>query len=119
MEACRMAVRLEPGRPEAYCLLLSHFVETDGSFSLEEELLFREVLELDTEKGNALEVLRRHKPAYGRVAYEIGLAYFYDYEGSGGRRASAVWLLALSLIHISGAAAAARPLFWQAISCRS
>ena len=94
MEACRMAVRLEPGRPEAYCLLLSHFVETDGSFSLEEELLFREVLELDTEKGNALEVLRRHKPAYGRVAYEIGLAYFYDYEGSGGRRASAVWLLA-------------------------
>ncbi len=92
-EACRLAVRLEPGRPEAYCLLLKRFVETDGRFSPEEERLFREVLELNTERGSALEVLKRHKSAYGKVAYETGMAYFYDYEGSGGRRASAVWLL--------------------------
>ena len=94
LAACRKAIRLEPGLAEGYQCLMEIFLE-DGMFSEEEELTLREVLnERPDGGGRFLDRLQRNGTEYQRAAYEIGQAYFYDYEGADGKRASARWLLA-------------------------
>lgn len=94
LEACRKAIRLEPGLAEGYRCMMEIFLE-DGTFSAEEEILLREILNERQEGGKRfLERLQTNEAEYQRAAYEIGQAYFYDYEGTDGKRASARWLLA-------------------------
>ena len=88
---CEQAILLEPQRPEAYEQLLEIYVETDGSFSVSEERQFQELLRSESGLGTVWSRLQRGGAACGRAAYRIGLAYFYEYEGAGGRGASAVW----------------------------
>ena len=78
LEACRKAIRLEPGLSEGYHCLMEIFLE-DGTFSAEEELVLREVLnERSDGGGRILDRLQRNETEYQRAAYEIGQAYFYD-----------------------------------------
>ncbi|MCI8464373.1 MAG: serine/threonine protein kinase [Lachnospiraceae bacterium] len=94
LEACKRAIFLEPGLAEGYRCLLHIFLE-DGVFSVEEELIFREILNGRQDGGkSSLEQLQAEVEEYQSAAYEIGQAYFYDYEGVDGKRASARWLLA-------------------------
>ena len=94
LEACRRAIRLEPGLAEGYRCLMKIFLE-DGTFSAEEELVLREVLNERLDGGGRiLDRLQKNETEYQKAAYEIGQAYFYDYEGTDGKRASARWLLA-------------------------
>lgn len=94
LEACGRAIRLEPGLAEGYQCLLDIFLE-DGVFSREEELTLRELLNSRSDDGRrTLEVLQGHETEYQKAAYVIGQAYFYDYEGTDGKRASARWLSA-------------------------
>jgi hypothetical protein len=96
LEACRKAIRLEPGLAEGYECLIEIFLE-DGAFSVEEELILREVLNGRQEGGGRfLEELQKDEKEYQRAAYDIGQAYFYDYEGTDGKRASGRWLEAAS-----------------------
>lgn len=94
LEACKNAIRLEPELSEAYECLLGIFLE-DGEFSVEEELTLRGILnERQADGTRFMEALQRNRKEYQRAAYAIGQAYFYDYEGTDGKRASARWLLA-------------------------
>ena len=88
---CGQAILLEPQRSEAYECLLQTYVETDGGFSVSEEQQLQELFRSETDQGTVRTRLQRGGAACGRAAYEIGLAYFYEYEGAGGRGASGVW----------------------------
>ncbi|MCD2492052.1 serine/threonine protein kinase [Lacrimispora sp. NSJ-141] len=93
LDFCRKAVDLEPGRAEAYLILVQTFLEDDGKFTSEEERLLRGILDKKNHGGKSnREQLGRNKGEQIRAAYEIGQAYFYYYEGSGGKGASAIWL---------------------------
>ena len=59
----------------------------------EEERLLQELLYAPASDGEQTvkEALARDRKSYGRLAYEIGLAYWYFYENSGGKTAAANW----------------------------
>lgn len=96
--ACEAAIRLNPSRAEGYLELLSQVfltVELDGriSFTREEDEKLRELLNQRAADGKTYEMhLKENREGYERLAYELGLAYFYDYEGSGNKRYGVKWL---------------------------
>lgn len=76
-----------------WCSHLLGRIEEDYSFSLEEEDVLKKLIfaipsggEQTTEK-----LLEQHPEEYGALAYRIGLAYWYFYEGSGGKSAAFRW----------------------------
>ncbi len=90
---CYEKVILEhPQNGRAYQGLLSRITE-DGSFSLEEEEILRKILyeNYGGQGQTVLEELQKNAEAYGNFAYETGIAYWYYFEGSGGRSAAASW----------------------------
>ncbi len=114
LEACRRAIRLEPGLAEGYRCLMEIFLE-DGLFSAEEELILREILNGRQDGGGRfLERLQKNEGEYQKAAYKIGQAYFYDYEGADGKRASVRWLQAAA----SGQALSEQELFRAGVLSR-
>ncbi|MCD7765842.1 MAG: serine/threonine protein kinase [Lachnospiraceae bacterium] len=86
------ASALFPGDSEWYLNLLDQ-VTADGLFDEIEEQAVKELIyavQPDT-GATALELLKENEEAYGEVAYRFGLAYWYFYEGSGGKSAAAWW----------------------------
>ena len=98
IEACEGAIRLNPVREEGYLELLNHVflvVEEDGivSFTREEDERLRGILNQRTAEGKTYEMhLRENRKGYERLAYELGLAYYYDYEGEGNKSYGVKWL---------------------------
>lgn len=97
-EACERAIRLNPGREEGYLELLGQVfltVEEDGTvcFTREEDELLRKIFNQKAADGKTYEMhLGKNRKGYERVAYELGLAYYYDYEGEGSKSYGVKWL---------------------------
>lgn len=86
------AARLRPADAELYFHLLDRMLQ-DYRFDCEEEELMQRLLfaVLPGQQVTVWEQLLAQREVYGRLAYELGLAYWYFYEGSGGRTAAAKW----------------------------
>ena len=98
------AIELAPYRGEAYEELLNFFLwqhnENSGNekntvcvFSEEEEQQMRRMLGIvgDSSRSNE-EYLETNKEAYEEFAYDLGIAYFYSYDGTGNKAAAKKWL---------------------------
>ncbi len=92
MECYRSASALFPGDGEWYLRLLE-YVTSDGLFEESEEEFVKELIYTLRSDGSttAMELLETDAESYGIVAYRLGLAYWYFYEGSGGKSAAAWW----------------------------
>lgn len=105
MEYYENAITLNPGSGDAYEGLLNFFLwqnnETSSNgggqvvcvFSDEEEQKIRKALGItgDAKRSNE-EYLRVNGDAYEKFAYDLGIAYFYSYNGTGNKAASKKWL---------------------------
>ncbi|WP_394911938.1 serine/threonine protein kinase [uncultured Robinsoniella sp.] len=94
LKNCRSAIFLNPVREEAYQQLIEIFLE-DGSMSEEEDIFLRKMLKEKSEGDTKSheEVLRTDEEAFLRVSYEIGMAYWYYFDGDGGKSYAARWFL--------------------------
>ena len=94
LKNCRSAIFLNPVREEAYQLLIEIFLE-DGLMSEEEDVFLRKILKEKSEGDTRSheEVLRTNNEAFIRISYEIGMAYWYYFEGDGGKAYAARWFL--------------------------
>lgn len=103
------AAQLRPADAGLYFHLLDRMLQ-DYRFDCEEEELMQRLLfaVLPGQQVTVWEQLLAQREVYGRLAYELGLAYWYFYEGSGGRTAAAKWFgrAVDSLAEDSGEAAA-------------
>lgn len=88
----------------SWAIQLMGRIEDDFWFSLDEEAALREILFCPAEdfwnagqeksgefEADYLEVLKKNKEQYGWFCYRLGRAYWYFYEGTGGKRAAAEW----------------------------
>ncbi len=96
-ECYARAVRLRPGQADAYLALLKNqFLQTEEhgtiSFTKEEDYWLRSLLAQEQGDASYESILRENPEAYEKVAYELGLAYFYDYEGEGNKAYAVKWL---------------------------
>lgn len=80
----KSAVQKAPGREEGYQQLLKCYL-ADEAFSAEEAI----ALEAQLAEGEAF--LSEQKEEYSGLCYDIGVAYWYYYTGSGGKTYSLVW----------------------------
>lgn len=99
------AIALNPMEGKAYEELLHFFLwqknEESGSssgravcvFSDTEEQMIRKALGItgDRRRSNE-EYLKENGAAYSKLAYDLGIAYFYSYDGTGNKAASRKWL---------------------------
>lgn len=99
------AIALNPAEPEAYEGLLKFFLwqnnrEGDADsgqiscvFSDKEEQIIRKILGISGggRRSNE-EYLKENPSAYEKFAYDLGIAYFYSYNGRGNKAASRKWL---------------------------
>ncbi len=88
----RQAVSLCPGDILPYRKLVER-INADCSFSLEEEQALQALMDvpLPMEEERAFERLERTSDEFGEFAYDLGITYWYFYEGAGGRAAAAGW----------------------------
>lgn len=85
------AIRLNPSCETGYLDFIENLLE-DNCLSEKEDVELRRVL-LESE-GNGIsceEKLQGNQSGYGEVAYEIGMAYWYFYEGEGGKNYAVRW----------------------------
>lgn len=90
--ACyKKAVTLCPDHLEAFFHFMNRILD-DLVFNAEEEeqLLSLLNLQVSFDTGSAFEMIQGGD-SYGELAYHLGIAYWYFYEGSGGRSAAAAW----------------------------
>lgn len=88
----RQAILLCPGEICPYQKLVER-INTDYVFSLEEEQVLQSVMDaaIPLEEESIFEQVERTSDEFGKFAYDLGIAYWYFYEGSGGRTAAAGW----------------------------
>ncbi len=79
--------------PAKDCLRMLKRATADGVFDPEEETALRDLLYRvpDGSDETVLEQIREDEEKYGLLAYRIGLAYWYFYEGSGAKSTAAAW----------------------------
>ncbi len=88
----RQAVFMDPGRKDAYLQYLED-AGSDGRFSAREDLFLRDLFHtvgLGSDLTNE-ELLRKDPEAYGEVAFQTGLVYWYDAPEEDGRHIAAGW----------------------------
>lgn len=99
------AITLNPMEGEAYEKMLNFFLwqnneeESSASgqvscvFSDTEEQTVRKALGINGDgKRSNEEYLKGNSDAYNKFAYDLGIAYFYSYDGTGNKAASRKWL---------------------------
>lgn len=90
----RRAVALNPKRADAYEKLMENVFLADDYFSQEEAT---EMIQIFEEKGTDqkehLRALEADPEEYGKVAFRMGIAYFYYYEGEGNKQLAKRWFL--------------------------
>lgn len=88
----REAAALCPEREDLYVYFVRRMMQ-DCRMDQEDERLLQELLYAQVSDGGQTvkEALARNPEVYGSLAYEIGLVYWYFYEGSGGKTAAASW----------------------------
>lgn len=77
------AIQLKPAAAEGYEKLLEQFL-SDDTFSKEESDTMTQILNTYV-NGKTCEDALSRTADYGEFSYEMGLAYFYCYEGSGNK----------------------------------
>ncbi len=104
--ACyQVAITLNPKNSRAYKALLETFLWRDNEeqeevqdysvcfFSEKEEEFIRKMLGITREgKKRNEEYLKSRKREYESFAYDLGIAYFYSYNGTGNKAAAEKWL---------------------------
>ena len=91
--ACyQRAVFSDPQRKEAYLQYLRQ-ADADGCFDRSEEEAFRQLLHMLPLGSDETyeEMLARDPENYGEVASALGMMYWYDYQGDGGRTMGTGW----------------------------
>ncbi|WP_408072017.1 serine/threonine protein kinase [Butyrivibrio sp. JL13D10] len=87
------AIVLNPGAGDAYIKLINNVYLADDNFSPEEDQELRSILITPYDKNRNFEdILEENKADYDEVAYQIGLAYYYDYDEEGNKSMSVKWL---------------------------
>lgn len=88
----RNAAELYPEKEELYTHFVNRMLQ-DCRMDQEEERLLQELLYAPASGGEQTvkEALARDRNTYGRLAYQIGLLYWYFYENSGGKTAASNW----------------------------
>lgn len=99
------AINLDPSQGEAYGEMLRFFLweknEPAGDdmktvicvFSAEEEQQIRKALGINGGRSRSNEeYLKANTDDYSRFAYDLGIAYFYSYNGIGNKSAARKWL---------------------------
>ena len=75
------AINLNPQRPEAYEGILKNCILEDGKMTREESRQLKSILNAyGNGKQTNESVFRSHSKAYGKFAYDVGIAYFYRFE---------------------------------------
>lgn len=92
-EAYEKAILLEPGRAEGWLALLEEGFLDDGFLSAEESERLRALSIRYGRSGRTCEQLFRvNKKGYAEFAYRLGIAYFYKYEESSGKKKAKPYL---------------------------
>ena len=98
------AIELAPEQEDAYINLLNFYLwqhneeSSDDTltvcvFSSDEEQELRRMLGITgTSSRSNEEYLQSNSDGYNKFAYDLGVAYFYSYEGSGNKAAAKKWL---------------------------
>lgn len=94
----RNAINLDPSEGEAWLDMLDQFIygeDDDGvkdNFTQEEDISMKEILGYkgSGNKSNE-EYLEGNKAAYDEFAFQMGIAYFYYYNGDGNKQLSRTW----------------------------
>lgn len=98
IEAYEQAIHLKPSVAEGYIELLNRVFlmpEENGTinFEQEEDEYLRRLLNTKISGTSTYEqVLKEHPEDYDRLAYELGLAYYYYYETDGNKSYAVKWL---------------------------
>ncbi|WP_081777802.1 serine/threonine protein kinase [Butyrivibrio sp. LB2008] len=85
------AILMEPQNKQAYLDLLNNYILVDENLTKEEDSQLRAIMITPTSDGTVEESLAKNKEAYAEIAYRIGVAYFYCYEGEGNKPMSSKW----------------------------
>lgn len=87
------AINLNPEKAEAYIGILENVILEDGYMTSDEDKTLHKILYSSSEGRSRqnIEHLKMNDEEYGEVAYQLGIAYFYYYESSGDKAASATW----------------------------
>ena len=72
--------------------LLDNFFLDDDNFTPEEDKQLREILITPTKDGTVEECLAKNKDVYAEIAYKLGIAYYYCYDGVGNKQMATKWL---------------------------
>ena len=88
----RNAAELYPEKEDLYTHFVNRMLQ-DCRMDQEEERLLQELLYAPASDGvqTVKEALAQDRNTYGRLAYQIGLLYWYFYENSGGKTAASNW----------------------------
>ena len=85
------AIEMDPACETGYLNLLEIFLE-DSCLTVEEEQEFRKILLESRGDGICFEErLRKNETGYGEVAWKTAMAYWYFYQGEGGRNYASQW----------------------------
>jgi serine/threonine-protein kinase len=85
------AIVTDPGNPTAYLDLMDNHLLIDDNFTPEEDELFRGILITQVGNTTVEKRLAADKVGYAQVAYKLGIAYFYCYDGVGNKQMSSKW----------------------------
>ena len=86
------AIELEPAKKDAYMDLLDNYLE-DDNLSEDEAYTIRQTLQYKVNNNSSCEdMLSENRAEYDPFCYQLGLAYFYSYEGNGNKSNSKKWL---------------------------
>lgn len=97
VEYYRRVINLDPSRGDAWLDLIDQFVygEDNGvtdSFTQEEDITMKEILGYKGSGNKSNEdYLEGNEEAYDEFAFQMGLAYFYYYNGDGNKQLSRAW----------------------------
>lgn len=92
IENYKSAIYLNPGEPQAYVDLLNKAFLDDDNFSQDEAAKMIEILGYKGSSNRSNEsYLEADEKAYDDFAFQMGLAYYYYYEGSGNQPMSQAW----------------------------
>jgi serine/threonine-protein kinase len=89
------AARIDPTRPEAYNGLLTYIKQDQAINAGEDELLRRLLNENNGQTETNIERFKKGNPsAYADFAYDMGIAYFFIFEGGvdAGQKKARTWL---------------------------
>ena len=91
-ELYRDAITMRPEVGAAYTEYLDRVILADGVFSKSEAEAMTEILGETGKRNRSNESYLKETPDYDLFAYELGLAYYYYYEGEGNKPMSEPWL---------------------------